>query len=235
LGIRKLTHYFLLQYHLIFNHKKISRHINRLALSRPKKRKKRSIKKPPAVLFYCPLKSDQRWEADLTLIKYQHGFLYLFSVIDVFDKACIGHALSFSCKASDAIDALRMAVLSRFPSGSVPPHISLTLRLDRGCQFTSHSFLNAARNFNLSIEFCDPQAPNQKPFIESFFASFKSEEVYLNDYQNPEQVFNAWHHYLAWYNNLRPHASIRYLSPLQFRRTISSNSPNLRHSFLSSL
>lgn len=235
LGVRKLSHFFSLNYFLIFNHKKISRHIKILSIHRPKKRKKNPIKKAPAVLFYCPLKSNMRWEADLTHIPYQGGFMYLFSVIDVFDKTCIGYSLSYTCKASDAIDALKMAVLSRFPSPSLPPHHSLTLRLDRGCQFTAHSFLNAARSFNLSIEFCDPHAPNQKPFIESFFASFKSEEVYRNHYLNPAQVSTSWLNYFSWYNNFRPHSSIRYFSPLQFFLSSSSDLPNLHTSFLSSL
>ena len=141
-----------------------------------------------------------RWESDLTLIPTEEGFLYLFTVIDAFDKEVIGSWFGFRCRRQEAIEDL-----------------SLTLRLDRGCQFTAQDFAAEARNLNISIEFRDVQAPNQKPFVESFFANFKREEVYRNIYKNTLQAFSAWPKYLDWYNNHRPHASIGYLSPAAFR------------------
>jgi len=142
----------------------------------------------------------------------------LIFVIDVFDKELIGHHFGFRCRKEDAIESLKMAVLSRFPSGEIPDNFRLTLRLDRGCQFTAFDFAKSAKIFNIEIEFCDAQAPNQKPFIESFFSNFKREEVYRNFYQNPAQAISAWFAYCDWYNNLRPHAALNYLSPAQFRR-----------------
>lgn len=233
LGHRKLTVFIRLQHNLIVNHKKLYRHIKELKLLQPKHVKRPKIKTPPKAIFYCPLKSNIRWEADLTLVPYQSGFLYLFSVIDVFDKELIGSWFGFRCRKDDAIEALKDAVLNRFPNGAVPTTIDLTLRLDRGCQFTAFDFAKAAKLMNVQIEFCDVQAPNQKPFIESFFSSFKREEVYRNFYDNPFQAFHAWNEYKFWYNNLRPHGALNFKAPAQFRAALNPDPSQVKGLVLS--
>lgn len=233
LGYRKTAVYLSLKESRVFNHKKVYRHMDELELLQPKIVKRPQKKKPPAVLWYCPLQSNARWEADLTLVSCHGSHLYLFTVIDVFDKEVVGSWFGFRCRKEDAIEALKQAILARFPEGKVPQNLMLTLRLDRGCQFTAFDFAKAAKLFQIDLEFCDVQAPNQKPFIESFFANFKREEVYRNDYQNPVQAFLAWKNYLRWYNTERPHAAINYLSPAQFRQLIAQKSSRVQPVFVS--
>ena len=181
-------------------------------VKRPKQAKKKG-----GVLYYSPLRSNVRWAADLTVISYGNSYMYLFTIIDTFDKEIIGDFLSFRCRCEEAIESLKKAVLSRFPDGFVRNGCELVLRLDRGCQYIAKDFCEQARLVDLNIEFCDVQAPNQKPYIESFFSNFKREEVYRNEYRNPMDVFLAWTSYVQWYNTKRPHSSLGNLSPVQFR------------------
>ena len=220
IGYRKTADYLFAKHRFLVNHKKMYRHMKKLSLLQPKHVKRTKKSKKSSVIWYCPISSNQRWEADLTLVPYQDGHLYLFSVIDVYDKELIGSWFGFRCRKEEAIESLRQAVFTRFPQGILPPNLQLVLRLDRGCQFTAHDFGQAARNFGLHIEYCDVQAPNQKPFIESFFSNFKREEVYRNAYQNPLQALEAWPKYVLWYNSLRPHGSLNNLSPIQFRNQL---------------
>ena len=218
LGHRKTAHYLSKSTGVPVNHKKVYRHMKALKLLQPKHVRRPKMKKKSSVLWYCPLKSNMRWEADLTVISYANGHVFLFSVIDVFDKELIGSHIGLRCRSEEAISTLKNAVQQRFLSDACPHEIELVLRLDRGCQFTAHNFVETARLMNISVEFCDIQAPNQKPFIESFFASFKIEEVYRSGgYESPLQAIHAWPDYLYWYNNLRPHGALNYLSPVQFR------------------
>jgi putative transposase len=232
LGYSKITDYLKMNFNCHFNKKKVYRHMKKLKLLQPQviKQPKKKTKKGD-IAFYSAIKSNVRWEADLTTIIYGSEHLYLFSVIDTFDKELIGHWLGFRCRSNEAINALTQAVYSRFPNGKVSPDLELVIRLDRGCQFTAHDFGEKARNFNLKMEFCDVMAPNQKPYIKSFFANFKREEVYRSEYDNALEVFNAWKTYVDWYNNRRPHSSLRNLSPVQFRlkaqNILSSFSTNL--------
>ena len=231
LGYDKVTTYLNTTYGYKFNKKKVYRHMKRLKLLQPKHIKRpKSLPNRGNVPYYCAIKSNVRWEADLTFVKYRNEHMYLFSVIDVFDRELIGHWLGFRCRAVEAVNALEHAVRSRFSDGVVPEDLLLTIRLDRGSQFTASDFGKSARKLNLKMEFCDVMAPNQKPFIESFFANFKREEVYRSEYFNPLDVFKAWANYVSWYNSKRPHSSLKNLSPHQFRQlnlSLSSFSHNL--------
>jgi len=64
----------------------------------------------------------------------------------------------------------------------VPYGHELNLRVDRGTQFTSHNFREAARTLNVRLEYAGIQYPEDKPYIESFFGSYKTEELYRNEY-----------------------------------------------------
>ena len=222
LGYSKLTSYIQNNLKICFNKKKVYRHMKRLNLLQPKhiKKPKKKLKKL-SIPFYCPLTSDQRWEADMTIISCSFGHVYLFTIIDTFDKQIIGQYISMRCRKEEAIECLKEAVYSRFPNGKILSTLQVSLRLDRGCQFTSEQFCNQATELGVCVEFCDVASPNQKPYIESFFSNFKREEVYRNDYSDFVEVSNTWKKYLNWYNQFRPHSSIKNLSPNQFRELIS--------------
>jgi len=219
LGYQKLTYYLRTVYAQLHNKKKMYRHMKTLKLLQAKAIKNlRKKKKGPHVLFYSACRGNVRWEADLTVVSYDGGQLYLFTVMDTYDKEIIGSWLGFRCRCQEALASLEQAINSRFPDGKVSEGLELTLRLDRGCQFTAQDFGQKAREYGLRIEYCDVQAPNQKPYIESLFSNFKREEVYRNDYRNPLDVFRGWETYVEWYNTKRPHASIGFTSPVQFRK-----------------
>ena len=221
LGYRKTTAYInscLSLNGTVYNKKKVYRHMKQLGLLQKRYRKKPKQLKSPSVTWYSPLQSNSRWEADLTTLVLKDGsHMYLCAVMDTYDREVIGNFLGFRCRAIDAVQALKMAVSSRFKSDVVPTDITLDIRLDRGSQFTAKEFGDSARQANIHMEFCDIQAPNQKPFIESFFSSFKREVVYRHEFSNPIQIFNAWSQYVLWYNSKRPHSALNFLSPLQFR------------------
>ena len=56
--------------------------------------------------------------------------------------------------------------------------------MDRDPQFTACSFREAARILNVRLEYAGIQCPEDKPYIESFFGSYKTEELYRNEYNS---------------------------------------------------
>ena len=129
----------------------------------------------------------------------------------------IGKYFSLRARADEAVTALDRAVAARF-GDIVPEGFEVVLRVDRGCQFTAEDFCQAvAKRSWLKLEFCGVQAPNDKPYVESWFACYKREEVYRNDYQSFWEAKTGFESYLDWYNNLRPHGSLGNISPVVFR------------------
>jgi len=50
-------------------------------------------------------------------------------------------------------------------------------------------------------------------FIERFWRSLKYEEVYLRSYESLEQARKYIIQFIEWYNNTRPHQSLKYKAP----------------------
>ncbi|MFC1964956.1 integrase core domain-containing protein [Chloroflexota bacterium] len=112
---------------------------------------------------------------------------------------------------------MERAVLSRF-GGRVPYSHALTLRVDRGSQFTARSFREAVRILNIRLEYAGIQCPEDKPYIESFFGSYKTEELYRNGYNSLAEARSGWESYRAWYRNDRLHKSLWYKSPRDYAK-----------------
>ncbi len=217
LGHRKLTYYLRDEHDQIWNHKKVYKHMKHLELLQPRHIKRRWKKNRR--LHYCsPIASDIRWEMDLTWVPTQMGNAYLFVVEDTHDRELIGSEMGLQCKADQAIEALRQALLNRFGTEHAED-LHLSVRVDRGCQFTAEAFDVYAQSCGIELEFCAIQTPNDKPYIESFIGCYKQEEVYRNDYASFFEAYDSWQRYIAWYNEKRPHGALGNRSPKQFRET----------------
>ena len=186
-----------------------------LNLLQPKNIKRQFIKNRRLIVC-CPIKSNVRWEADLTYVPTQMGNMYLFVIEDVYDKEILSGHMDIRCRASEAVESLNKAIINRFKK-EIPRGLHLTLRVDRGCQFTAELFIEFAKFKKIILEFCGIQTPNDKPYVESFFGCYKREEVYRNVYDDYFQAYEEWENYRKWYDESRPHGSLNDMTPKAFR------------------
>ncbi|MCG9479974.1 MAG: DDE-type integrase/transposase/recombinase [Actinomycetia bacterium] len=61
------------------------------------------------------------WCSDITYIGIRDGFVYLSAIIDAFSRKIVGYAISKSLAAELALEALRMAIISKGYLRSNPP------------------------------------------------------------------------------------------------------------------
>ncbi|NOY58183.1 MAG: IS3 family transposase [Calditrichaeota bacterium] len=125
LGYRKLTKYLRNKYLKVWNKKKVYAHMEELNLLQPKSIKRRYLKNR-RLAVYCPIRSNVRWEADLTYVPTQMGNMYLFVVEDVYDKEILSGYMDIRCGAKEAIKSLQEAIAKRF--GDNVPQDSIALR-----------------------------------------------------------------------------------------------------------
>ena len=201
------------------NGKKVLRHLRALGLTQPRKLKGQRWSRPAIIR---PSACNTYWEADLTYVWTGSTNAYLFVVIDAHDRDIVGDVFSDRCRALEAVEALEKAVLSRF-GGRVPYNHELSFRVDRGSQFTARSFREAARTLNVRLEYAGVQCPEDKPYIESFFGSYKTEELYRNEYNSLAEARTGWESYRAWYCNDRLHQALWYKSPRDYAK-VAGNS-----------
>lgn len=210
-GYRKVTR-ALRAKQMTVNGKKVLRHLRALGLTQLRKVKGQRWTHPALVKPDVP---NTYWEADFTYVWTGQGNTYLCAVIDAWDRDIVGDFFSDRCRAAEAAQALEMAVLNRF-GGKVPGGTHLTLRVDRGSQFRAYRFRETARLLNVTLEYAGVKCPEDKPYIESFFGSYKTEELYRNEYNSLPEARIGWESYRDWYRNDRLHQSLKYLSPLKY-------------------
>ena len=212
-GYRKVTE-ALRAMNITVNGKKVLRHLRSLGLTQPRKVKGLMWTHPALVK---PRSANTYWEADFTYVWAGDGNAYLCAIIDAWDRDIVGDVFSDRCRAIEAVQALEKAVLYRF-GGKVPEGHHLTLRVDRGPQFRAHRFCEAARLLNVTLEYAGVKCPQDKPYIESFIGSYKTEELYRHDYRGFAESMTGWQIYRVWYREERLHQALAYKSPLDYAK-----------------
>ena len=207
-GYRKV-HARLQAQGLVINHKTVLRYLRRMNRLQPRKLKGVRWTRPRVV---HPTSSNTYWEMDLTYVWCGSGFGYLFAVLDAYDKGIPGAHFGDRCRAVEAVQALEEAVATRF-GGRVSEGHTLTLRVDRGSQFIARRFQEAAQALGVTLEYAGIQCPDDKPYIESFFGHYKTEEVYRTNYTTLAEAQVGWSLYRIWYETERVHESLDYQTP----------------------
>ena len=165
--------------------------------------------------LFHPHGPDQLWQTDITYIPTESGMTYLMCIKDCFTKEWQGYHYSRSCMARDAIRSVENAVLMAF-NGTVPE--DLLLRTDNGPQYISKEFRSAMKSLGIKLEYIQKHTPEDNGDIESFHNSIKTDYIWPNEFRDFHDASIAIGEAFTDYNECRPHSSIDYLPPMEFRR-----------------
>ncbi len=163
-------------------------------------------------------RSDEVWATDLTKIATREGCLWLVGVIDCHDRDLIGHRYGTSADTTLCLGALHDAVWERFPDAlddltDLAPQLSH----DWGSQFTSRRYADELSTLGVRSRPTMIGSPEQNEIIERFFGSMKDEEVWTTEYETRAEAIEAINAWIADYRTERPHQSLGYLSPAEYR------------------
>jgi putative transposase len=160
------------------------------------------------------------WGADITYIPTADGWLYLAVVEDLFSRMIVGWSMDATMTSRLVVDALDMAVGRRLPGAGLVAHS------DRGSQYASAHYQGLLGRHGITCSMsrvaqCWDNAP-----VESFFGSLKRELVHSEQYTTREQAQASIFEYIeAFYNRVRRHSSLGYVSPAEFERSHNPNRP----------
>src|SRR6202008_3424286 len=129
---------------------------------------------------------NQVWVSDLTYIYTKEGWLYLTTVIDLFDRKVIGWSMSKGMKANETtVPALRMAKVNR----PIRKDQSLIFHSDRGIQYACEEFVTEIKkNDNITRSMSRKANCWDNAVAESFFKTLKVELIYQNKYLTREEA-----------------------------------------------
>jgi putative transposase len=158
---------------------------------------------------------NRAWTADITYCWTREGWLYLAVLLDVGSRRVVGWATSPRLERSLVLGALRHALALRQPSAELLHHS------DRGTQYVSLEYqaVLAARGIRVSLSRRGDCWDNA--VAESFFATLKRELLQRTTWVTRAAATTALTDYIdGWYNRLRRHSSLGYLSPLQYEQKL---------------
>jgi transposase InsO family protein len=168
---------------------------------------------------------NMAWVSDITYIGTNQGWLYLTTVIDLFDRKVIGWALSSTMKANETvIPAFDMAICNR----PIQLQQALIFHSDRGIQyaceeFTSHTAAHPSLIRSMSRKGnCWDNA-----VAESFFKTLKTELVYHHKFQTRQEAALSIFEYIeTFYNTNRRHKKLNNLTINEYQKSITNNLKN---------
>lgn len=169
---------------------------------------------------FAPAEPNRAWVADITYIRTRAGWLYLAVVLDLFSRKVVGWAMAPNMPSDLVCTALQMAIAQRQPPAGLVVHS------DRGSQYASadHQALLASHGLIGSMSRKGNCWDNA--VMERFFLNLKMERVWQRDYANHgEAVRDVTEYIVGFYNNVRLHSTIGYLTPTAYERAEAGKQP----------
>jgi len=165
------------------------------------------------------------WVSDITYISTKEGWMYLTTVIDLFDRKVIGWALSETMKAKDTtISAFKMATINR----PLVENKELIFHSDRGVQYACDEFKMTLKQQKIVTQSMSRKGNCwDNAVAESFFKTLKTELIYHHRYQTKRQAALSVFEYIeTWYNKNRRHNHLNNLTILEHENLINNNLKN---------
>ncbi|WP_243698935.1 IS3 family transposase [Flavobacterium sandaracinum] len=167
-------------------------------------------------------KPSKAWVSDITYIHTKEGFLYLTTVMDLYDRKIIGWSLSDGMSTNETtLASWKMAIRNRNVQKG------LIFHSDRGVQYANNKFANVLDSYKVTRSMSRAGNCWDNAVAESFFKSLKTELIYGNKLISKEQMkLQVFEYIEVWYNQKRRHSALKYLTIMEFN-TKTNNYKNV--------
>jgi putative transposase len=160
---------------------------------------------------FKPAAPNVLWVADITYLRTWEGWVYLAAIQDAFSRRIVGWAMADHMRSQLVVDALQMALARRRPAPGLIHHS------DQGSQFVSLAFGQQARDAGIAVSMGSRGDAYDNAVAESFFATLKKELIRRHSWPTKRELMGEVFDYIeAFYNPVRRHSTLGYLSPAQF-------------------
>ena len=164
----------------------------------------------------APTAINAVWSYDFVYDACANGqTLKCLTVIDEYTRECLAIDVSGAIRSSRVID-----VLSRLMRVHGVPRY---LRSDNGPEFVSKALLEWASKESLKLALIDPGKPWQNGTNESFNGKFRDECLSMEWFRNRIEAKVVIEDWRKHYNDVRPHSSLNYQTPNEFKLTLNQN------------
>jgi putative transposase len=159
--------------------------------------------------------ANERWSMDFMSDQLaDRRRIRVLNVLDDCTRRCLASVVDTS------ISGLYVCrVLDQLVASHGTPEVLL---VDNGPEFAGKALDEWAYQHGVRLEFIAPGKPPQNPYVESFNGKLRDEclnEHWFTSLADARRILSTWRHD---YNNVRPHMSLKNLTPEQFARKHST-------------
>ena len=165
-------------------------------------------KYPNLIRHFEPMRPNQLWVSDITYLETLEGYLYLFLITDAYSRKIVGWAIADNLDATNAVEALQMALRSMKEDCSGLIHHS-----DRGVQYCSDKYVKLLNRRKIAISMTEKGDPLENAIAERVNGILKDEWVYEMGKMEKSAMRKVIPQVIHIYNDERPHLSISMLTP----------------------
>lgn len=152
--------------------------------------------------------SNECWVSDITYLRTEQGFVYLFLVSDIYSRKIVGWSLSHSLSIEGALDALRMALRQRSNKSKDLIHHS-----DRGVQYCSHNYVKLLQRNKVCISMTEENHCYENSIAERINGILKDEFLLDSTFRDFTQAQACCKNAIKIYNTIRLHWSLGLKTP----------------------
>jgi len=198
------------------NLKKLCRLWKQEKLSLPKKRPSKRRAKPNIGILPKAEKVNQVWTYDFVFDQSLSGrSLKMMTLIDEYTRECLAVEVGVSIKSERVRQILQRVCLEKgFPA---------MIRSDNGSEFIAQAVNHWLAENGIKPLFIEPGKPWQNGKCESFNGKLRDEclsREWFSSVKEAQVVIGNWR---KFYNEERPHSSLDYLTPLEFKSQAENN------------
>lgn len=156
--------------------------------------------------FVQPLAPHEHWHVDISYVNIAATFFYLCTVLDGASRSVVHWELRESMKEAD-VELIIEAARDKHP-GAKPRIIS-----DNGPQFLAHDFKEYIRLTGMTHVRTAPYYPQSNGKLERFHKTIKGDAIRPAAPRSREEGERVVADYVAYYNGVRLHSAIGYVTP----------------------
>lgn len=147
--------------------------------------------------------------SDLTYVRVNRKWHYICVFVDLFNREIIGYSAGPN---KDALLVYRALA-------SINPDLNNVqlFHTDRGSEFKNKLIDDALATFNIQRSLSMKGCPYDNAVAEATFKIIKTEFVKGRHFDSLEDLTRELHDYVHWFNHIRIHGTLGYLSPIEFK------------------
>lgn len=151
--------------------------------------------------------------SDLAYVQVGKKWNYICTILDLHNREIIGYSCGENKDAK--------LVLREFSTIKHPLHKIMIFHTDRGSEFKNIAIDDLLKTFNIDRSLSRKGLPYDNAVAEATFKVIKTEFVYQHKFETLWDLRVKLMDYINWYNNVRFHGSLDYMTPVEYRKFMS--------------